>query len=160
MNLLFTPISLLKNPTDMKDMISFLQLCVLLFASAFFVSCAPFPPDSPINGPVPNAEEVANPEQAAALFEIEKQKAANRKRLAANKERAELEASGRTTTVPKKEVTPPNPKSKYPTATRTREGFVRNPYTGVEVDVRGIPGGSLVRDPDDPNKAMNKFRVP
>lgn len=155
----------------MKDMISFRQLCVLLFASAFFVSCAPFPPDGPFNGPFPIAEEVVKPEQTVAKpeSEIEKQMAANRERLAANKKRdaaawpkkqAELEENGGITTVTKKEVTPPKPRSKYPTATRTREGFVKNPYTGVEVDVRGIPGGSLVRDPDDPNKATNKFRVP
>lgn len=152
----------------MKDMISFRQLCVLLFSSAFFISCAPYPPDGPIGAPVPNAEQVVivdqiTKEKDKPQVEIEKQKEANRERLAAaawRKKQAELEGNDSTTTVTKKDVTSTKPKSKYPTATRTREGFVKNPYTGVEVDVRGIPGGSLVRDPDDPNKATNKFRVP
>ena len=40
-----------------------------------------------------------------------------------------------------------------------KEGFVFNPYTNNPVDVRGIPSGTLVRDPQDPNKD-HKFRVP
>ena len=40
-----------------------------------------------------------------------------------------------------------------------KEGFVFNPFTNNPVDVRGIPSGTLVRDPQDPNKD-HKFRVP
>mgnify|MGYP001827734096 CR=1 FL=1 len=40
-----------------------------------------------------------------------------------------------------------------------KDGFVFNPYTNNPVDVRGIPSGTLVRDPQDPN-ADHKFRVP
>ena len=40
-----------------------------------------------------------------------------------------------------------------------KEGFVFNPFTNNPVDVRAIPPGTLVRDPQDPN-ADHKFRVP
>jgi len=40
-----------------------------------------------------------------------------------------------------------------------KEGFVFNPFTNNPVDVRGIPSGTLVRDPQD-GDANHKFRVP
>ena len=40
-----------------------------------------------------------------------------------------------------------------------KEGFVFNPFTENPVDVRGIPSGTLVRDPQDSNME-HKFRVP
>ena len=40
-----------------------------------------------------------------------------------------------------------------------KEGFVFNPFTNDPVDVRAIPPGTLVRDPNDPNPD-HKFRVP
>ena len=49
----------------------------------------------------------------------------------------------------------------YPYATKVpnRPGFVYNPYTRNQVDVRGIPQGTLVLDPND-NDSTHKFRVP
>ena len=40
-----------------------------------------------------------------------------------------------------------------------KEGFVFNPFTNDPVDVRAIPPGTLVRDPNDPDPD-HKFRVP
>ena len=40
-----------------------------------------------------------------------------------------------------------------------KEGFVFNPFTNDPVDVRAIPPGTLVRDPNDPDPE-HKFRVP
>lgn len=178
MNRQFTPTSLPKKPTDMKDMISFRQLLALVFWGAFLVSCAPYPPEGPGTAPIPYAEKIENPEiEINSNSEIEKQKAANRMRLEANKKRAAKqrqqgaepwkteqnvgEANTDTTEVVKKDPPPlEKKKSKYPTAKPSRAGFVINPYTGKEVDVRGVPGGSLVFDPDDPNKGTNRFRVP
>ncbi len=40
-----------------------------------------------------------------------------------------------------------------------KDGFVFNPYTHNQVDVRGIPSGTKVRDPHDPNSA-HVFKVP
>ncbi|MEN8848394.1 MAG: hypothetical protein ABF377_10030 [Akkermansiaceae bacterium] len=62
---------------------------------------------------------------------------------------------------PDPEMPKPLPKSKYKTAKATpgKPGYVTNPFTGGNVDVRGIPPGSLVRDPNDPNPD-HKFRMP
>lgn len=40
-----------------------------------------------------------------------------------------------------------------------KPGFIFNPWTNNPTDVRGIPAGTLVRDPQDPDKS-HKFRVP
>ena len=55
----------------------------------------------------------------------------------------------------------PKRKKDYETAQAIpgREGYVTNPWTGEEVDVRAIPPGTLVRDPKDPDSS-HKFRVP
>lgn len=41
-----------------------------------------------------------------------------------------------------------------------KDGYVFNPYTNNPVDVRGIPSGTLVKDPQDPEGSKNFFRVP
>lgn len=55
---------------------------------------------------------------------------------------------------------PTGPKP-YPYAAKVpgKPGFVFNPYTKNQVDVRGIPSGTLVRDPYDDDQT-HKFRVP
>lgn len=55
----------------------------------------------------------------------------------------------------------PEPEEKYPLAERVpnKKGFVINPYTGNETDVKGMRSGAVTRDPDDPDKTR-KFRVP
>ena len=60
-----------------------------------------------------------------------------------------------------KSPTEPEPKPQYQTAQKVpgKPGYVFNPFTNVEVDVRGIPPGELVRDPKDPNHDK-KFRTP
>lgn len=40
-----------------------------------------------------------------------------------------------------------------------KPGFVFNPFTNKPLDVRGIPAGKLVVDPNDPDP-NHKFRVP
>ena len=58
---------------------------------------------------------------------------------------------------------PPDPGAKkdFPQGIQIpgKDGFVFNPYNNNPVDVRGIPPGTLVRDPQDPNPD-HKFRVP
>jgi len=110
------------------------------------------------------AAEPVNP-RGQMQTELERQAEANRKRLAAEEEsdaevlRKKQEAIKETEVSDQPPVVEKKP-SKYPTAVPTRKGFVENPYTGNEVDVRGIPGGRLVVDPEDPNQLTNKFRVP
>ena len=41
-----------------------------------------------------------------------------------------------------------HPASYYPYGRRVGRGLVESPYTGRVIDVRGIPRGALVRDPD------------
>lgn len=41
-----------------------------------------------------------------------------------------------------------------------RPGFVKSPFTGTVIDVRGIPAGTLVADPTFPADQQKHFRVP
>ena len=41
-----------------------------------------------------------------------------------------------------------HPASHYPYGRRVGRGLVESPYTGRVINVRGIPRGALVRDPD------------
>ena len=64
------------------------------------------------------------------------------------------------TVTPKPPVSNPNPDVvKYAAPVPNKKGFVYNPYTHNQVDVRGIPSGTKVRDPHDSNPA-HVFRVP
>ncbi len=58
---------------------------------------------------------------------------------------------------PKKVVLPKS--VKYASGVPNKPGFVFNPYTHNQVDVRGIPSGTKVRDPHDSNPA-HVFKVP
>ena len=62
---------------------------------------------------------------------------------------------------PQKPATEPPPRQDYRVAVPSpgKEGFVFNPFTNDPVDVRAIPSGTLVRDPNDPDPD-HKFRVP
>jgi hypothetical protein len=56
---------------------------------------------------------------------------------------------------------PPKP-AEYPTAKALpdREGFVLSPYTNKIIDVRGLPSGTLVADPEFSTQDKKFFRVP
>jgi len=149
----------------MKDLISLRNFLAMLLTGVFLVSCSPYPPNRPPMDPaLIRAAEPVNP-RGQMQTELERQAEANRKRLAAEEEsdaevlRKKQEAIKETEVSDQPPVVEKKP-SKYPTAVPTRKGFVENPYTGNEVDVRGIPGGRLVVDPEDPNQLTNKFRVP
>ena len=64
--------------------------------------------------------------------------------------------SGNTETVPP--VKPPT-SVKFAAPVPDKPGFVYNPFTQNQVDVRGIPSGTKVRDPHDSNPA-HIFKVP
>ncbi len=49
--------------------------------------------------------------------------------------------------------------TKYAAPVPGKTGFVYNPYTHNQVDVRGIPSGTKVRDPHDANPS-HVFKVP
>ena len=73
----------------------------------------------------------------------------------------EGEANGNPSTDPQDPATNPPARKDYRGAVPIpgKEGFVFNPFTNDPVDVRAIPPGTLVRDPNDPDPD-HKFRVP
>lgn len=155
------------------------HLIGLILTSLLFVSCAPFPPNhgkqQPNPANVPEAVKVETKAKTKTPAELKKEADRNRARIKANKEAAarrakkKKEEEAANNTGGGSNVTPPSvpdkpivkPKSKYRTAMSIpgKPGFVFNPWTNKAVDVRGIPGGSVVRDPNDGN-ADHKFRVP
>ncbi len=161
----------------------------LIFTGLFFTSCSPSVPLGGVKRgaakPVPVKKTVATKpaqnssaaaKREAARIQANKEAAARRARLKKKREaeaRAKKSNSSSSSSVssskPQAKPTPPptpkkpvvKPKSKFRTATSIpgKPGFVFNPWTNKAVDVRGIPGGSVVRDPNDGNPD-HKFRVP
>ena len=124
------------------------QLFALLsiVMSGLMASCY-FPPQDPQNTSdiVADEQKVITDAQNAELQQARE-----------NLQNKQNELNGRTAS-----VASPVIKSAYPTASSVpgKPGFVLNPYTGNQVDARGVPSRSLIRDPNDPD-ATHKFRVP
>jgi len=57
---------------------------------------------------------------------------------------------------------PAEPKKEYPYATKVpgKDGFVLSPYNTKVIDVRDIPAGTLVQDPNYPASEKKYFRIP
>ena len=132
-------------------------------AAVVFSSCAPLTPYSsrPQAGPQAAAK---TPEQIAA-----ETKAAEQKKIADARAEAKRKAADRENTSPDTGAgsgggsgnsgTPSKPDYRRAIPIPGKAGFVFNPFTNNPVDVGGIPSGTLVRDPQDPNPD-HKFRVP
>lgn len=143
---------------------------------ALVTSCyPPYPPDMdqrnhPVQPPVPRNDTTVNDEGQRQLDEA-------RRRLEAEQR---MKQPGTQPGIDQPGVNPPpvnpplvdqpgidNPAPVNPTPTTYqyaskvpgKAGYVFNPFTQNQVDVRGIPSGTLVRDPNDSNPA-HKFRVP
>ena len=158
-------------------MISIKHLSSLTAVSLLFVSCAPFPPgNGGRQAPIDPSRVPVAPRVVDTKAEAEAKAAAERKRIRDQKRRNAAaaakakESTSNTTSEPKVTPKPPvvNPPTQQPTAKKKygtaakipgQEGYVYNPWTNKAVDVRGIPSGHLVRDPNDPNPD-HKFRVP
>ncbi|MGE9268917.1 MAG: hypothetical protein ACQKBY_12545 [Verrucomicrobiales bacterium] len=114
---------------------------ILLLAGLLVASCSPYPPEPPY----PPQPQPVGPAIAPPVTTPQPETTAPKPQPKPKPE----------TTAPK-----PKPKPKYDTALAIpgREGFVFNPHTNEPVDVRGIPSGSLVTDPNDAEG--RKFRVP
>ncbi|MBK1882459.1 hypothetical protein JIN85_08535 [Luteolibacter pohnpeiensis] len=61
---------------------------------------------------------------------------------------------------PKPEPTKPKQDYSYAMPVPGHEGYVLSPYNGKQIDVRGIPSGTLVQDPTYPAAEKKFFRVP
>jgi len=124
--------------------------------SGLLTSCIyPYPPNP--NGPI----MATSPEfqDQGDSIESERQK---RFREAQEQARRDEEGFSNIDPVGPRDPSPiPPPKRDYRTAVAIpgKQGFVFNPFTNNPVDVRAIPAGTLVRDPNDPD-AEHKFRVP
>ncbi len=162
------------NSTDFKVMFSFKHLIGLVLTSLLFVSCSPSPPYQGVPNPnSPQAQQVAKTaeelkkEEDLRKARVKANKEAKARREAVRKTEEVTEGGGSTTTggggeeiktAPREPVKRP---SKYRTAMSIpgKPGFVFNPWTNKAVDVRGIPSGQLIRDPND-GDPEHKFRVP
>jgi hypothetical protein len=127
--------------------------------SALMSACAPFNPSET----VPNADGPTTAPEGPEMVDSPEQK-----RIRQAREEAARNADGGTEGNPGASDPPTNDGgtttpggSDYRRAILIpgKEGFVFNPFTNNPVDVRGIPSGTLVRDPQDPN-TEHKFRVP
>lgn len=144
---------------------SFKILFPLLGITALmYTSCAPLTPYGP--APSRSLEPVLTPDQQAAKA-AEQKRLEDEARAEARRKAQEREASeevgfspgGGIHGGPDPDIEPPKSDYRWAIPIPGKEGFVFNPFTNNPVDVRGIPSGTLVRDPQDPNKA-HKFRVP
>ena len=161
-------------------MISLKNLAGLLLSGALLVSCTPaYPPGHNPNLPAGNLVLGPNQpyEKTIAQLEIElaERKAEEKRRIEARERSIEEAAQDLVAQDTPSVINPAttsdqtpsvetntNRKKTYQTARKIpgKSGYVFNPWTMEPVDVRGIPSGSLVQDPNDPNKSIHRFRVP
>lgn len=161
-------------------MISLKNLAGLLLSGALLISCTPaYPPGHNPNMPTGNLVLGPNQPYEKTIEQLERElaerKAEEKRRIEARErsiEEAGQDLAGRdtppgtnpTTTSDETSLVElnPNRKKTYQTARKIpgKAGYVFNPWTMEPVDVRGIPSGSLVQDPNDPNKSIHRFRVP
>jgi hypothetical protein len=161
-------------------MISLKNLAGLLLSGALLVSCTPaYPPGHNPNMPAGNLVLGPNQpyEKTIAQLEIElaERKAEEKRRIEARERSIEEAAQDLVAQDTPAVINPAttsdqtplvetntNRKKTYQTARKIpgKSGYVFNPWTMEPVDVRGIPSGSLVQDPNDPNKSIHRFRVP
>ncbi len=137
------------SPFSMKTKHIFLSLALI---SALLSSCYyPYPPNpnGPRGGyPGPNENSDLTSEEQEGVRE-------------ARDKAREGEAGDNPSPEPQDPASNPPARKDYRVAVPIpgKEGFVFNPFTNDPVDVRAIPPGTLVRDPNDPDPD-HKFRVP
>jgi hypothetical protein len=120
-------------------------------------SCVyPYPP----NPRAPLAAQSPDPADLDGTISSEEQQRIREAREEARRD-AETRYNREIAADPRDPGSGPPPKRDYRTAVTIpgKEGFVFNPFTNDPVDVRAIPPGTLVRDPNDPDPE-HKFRVP
>lgn len=149
-----------------------------LIATGAMVSC--YPPQDPRTTPTPTEkpteEEVEekkeehdqglSEEEQKMIEEFRKQQGANNAETSENVTTTNPQNEIKTTEIRPTDTT--NNRPKPPTETKNtsypfadpvpnKPGYVFNPYTQKQVDVRGVPSGALV---SDPRNANHKFYVP
>lgn len=111
-------------------------------------------------------EEAANSDITALQLSKERLEREERDRLESERREAlgyrDAVENGVNGEIPPAKPNPPVVKPsvvKFAAPVPNKAGFVYNPFTHNQVDVRGIPSGTKVRDPHDANPA-HIFRVP
>lgn len=132
----------------------YLPVLALGFACGLLSSCMyPYPPNPnvpyPGNSPYPGDGSTLTDEDQEDL------------RNARDDAREQGETPDPSTGPGSENTESPPPALDYRVAEKIpgKDGFVFNPFTNSMVDVRGIPPGTLVRDPNDENPD-HFFRVP
>lgn len=127
--------------------------------SGLLSSCMyPYPPNphEPLAGGAP--DPVAAPPTVSAE-EQSRIRAARNEARARERDRQEANNPPPDTAPPDAEKKPAQREYRVGIPIPGKEGYVFNPFTNNPVDVRAIPSGMLVRDPQDPD-LDHKFRVP
>lgn len=127
-----------------------------LVTSCYYPPSYPQQPNQPVAPPAPVDNTTATDPGAQQLEEARRRLEAQQNGVTPPYDpNAQLPSTDPTT------AAAPTAPATYPYATKVpnKTGFVFNPYTKNQVDVRGIPSGTLVRDPYD-NDKTHKFRVP
>jgi hypothetical protein len=155
------------QPFSILKAMFFVKLLMVVSAAALFLaSCTPSPPVLPTAGNP--ATNVPGGQPAGPVPTTPQEEKLRQERIKANREAAErraaLEAekkkagetdnpSERTAPVepPKRELIKPSKKLRVASPIPGKPGYVFNPWTLKPVDVRGIPSGSRIRDPNDGN---------
>lgn len=144
---------------------------------ALLVSCVPYP-EGDRNGPNPNPKQkqtVTTPEQQDIQRKRDELKRRDEEKKKAGEGAGNTTEPGNTaehkpntagagTEGTTGAETKPKPKEKKDWAFANpipgKDGFVFSPYNNKVVDVRGIPSGVLVQDPNFPDDTTKRFRVP
>ena len=161
---------------NLKVMFSLKLLSASLAGGLFLVSCTPYPPYEPVASdqmpgapgqPTPTAPD-SSPERTMTAAQ-KREEERRQERIKANREaearrkalQKEKEANDRVEPITPPKRDPIEPSKRYRTAMAIpgKPGYVFNPWTNKSVDVRGIPSGTLIRDPND-GDPDHKFRVP
>jgi hypothetical protein len=157
-------------------------LIPVLAAAAFLGACTPFP-EPPMGQQVfvpgpPPGPTISDADQQ--MIREQRRKAQEDARLAEQRRQAALSRTdaldnripdssvtnpGGSTSNPgggTDAVKPVEPKKEYPYATKVpgKDGFVLSPYNTKVIDVRDIPSGTLVQDPNYPASEKKYFRIP
>jgi hypothetical protein len=138
-----------------------LRISINAAIACLLASCYPYPEP-------PRTGSPQNQQQQPSITTAEQQRIQEqRDRMRQQAEREQAERQQAATNTPREQPAPP------PTQEPTRRGdypfavpipgkkdLVFSPYTNKEVDVRGIPSGTLVNDPTFPQSEGKFFRVP
>ncbi len=152
------------------------QLAVVLGSAFFAVSCTPYQeglriPGPPVDPGVNTSRNVVPAESVASSDQKEVKKVrkdaedeVKKKKKTTSKPKTEDDdSSASSNSSDSSSSAKPKPKAKtypYATAVPGKPGYVFSPYSQKVINVKDIPSGKLVKDPNDSSDTKRFFRVP